>query len=161
MNDGQFIHGRSGYIKHRCLCDVCVDAHRTYQRNYGRQRRAEALADGRPFGKPRPVDDQPSEPPVIPIGPWHERAACKGKGWLFLVPSNRAQLNRGRLPERNHTAIAMCFDCPVLEQCEQWAFAHQVDPCSHHILAGLTPRQRNVKRRVLGYAMPGTPGDAA
>lgn len=139
-----------------CRCVLCKAAHTQVRRN----RRSREL-DREAGIEPPPREPYTYLPPVIPIGPWHEQAACKGEGWLFLMPNDRTQRNRGRLPDRCQTAIATCFDCPVLEQCEQWAFAHHIDPCPHHILAGLTPRQRNIRRRHLGYLMPGPTGGAA
>jgi hypothetical protein len=136
-----------------CRCVRCKEAHAQVRRN-----RRHRDKDGG-----APVIERPERVPttVIPIGPWHERAACKSKGRMFLIPADRSSQYRNLLPARNQTAIAMCFRCPVLKQCEQWAMAHQFDPCPHHILAGLTPSQRNVKRRVLGVALPGPTGGAA
>lgn len=55
---------------------------------------------------------------MISLAPtFHENAACKGRHHLFF-PSE----HEGCVPEaRAERAIAICHQCPVLEQCRQWA----------------------------------------
>lgn len=139
-----------------CRCQRCREAHAAVA--YASRQRSKLRALG--FDVPTPKRD-PLEQHTEPIGPWHERAACKGKSHLFLIPDSRGRYGRNVLTSGNERAIHVCFDCPVLEDCEQWGINQPFDPCPAHILAGLTPKQRRTKRRALGIPTPGRPGGTA
>lgn len=139
-----------------CRCPLCRDAHRQAQAESRERRRLRACG----------IDvEVPNRDPSVqytqPIGAWHERAACKGKGALYLIPDSRGRYGRNVLTAANNEAINICYDCPVLEDCERWAIWQPFDPCPAHILAGLTPKQRRTKRRTVGIPTPGNPGGTA
>lgn len=153
MNDGDIAHGRRAYIYQRCRCDVCRAAHNAYSRAYQQRRRREASTGGRPYGgrtKPEPIYVHYTVP-----GQWVDRAACRGNN-ACEIPHGYA--NSGRrwrgLPE----ARALCNGCPVLEQCRHWIIAHRIDPCPVHVVAAMTPKERNTARRDSGIKVPGNPG---
>jgi len=61
--------------------------------------------------------------------PWMRRAACRGMPTATFFPS------RG---ESSVEARAICAECPVVDDCRQWALGHD----DHGIAAGMSGRQR-------------------
>jgi WhiB family redox-sensing transcriptional regulator len=162
VRDPRITHGRKGYIYHHCRCDICVTTHRNYQREYYRKRRAEAREGGRPFHGTQPRVIADTYLGLQPCGEWSEQAACKGKKDWEIAEKAAAWREPHRQPNVVR-AIAICHTCPVLEQCRNWVLAHQLDPCPVHVVAGMTPKERNAHRRSQGIAVPGGKqrGDAA
>jgi len=151
---GGITHGRSGYIRRKCRCGICVAAQNEYQKRYHRMRTAEALAGGRPFGEQAP---RRAEPVVIYIAPgdWVEDAACAGLTVCDVPAAYRSKHHRW---PGLRAARALCDTCPVAEQCRLWVLAHERDPCPEHVVAGMTTKERNQHRRNNGIRLPGTPG---
>lgn len=152
MNDGSFRHSRSGYIA-GCRCDICREAHREYGQEYWRRRKQEADEGGRHWGRTKRV--------TIPAGSflwpgdWQKDAECAGLKTLCIPLGFKGHTDKWfGLTE----ARSVCQRCPVLEQCRTWVLAHDDDPCDWHIVAGLTPQERNGIRRRRGTAVLGNAG---
>lgn len=86
-------------------------------------------------------------------GDWAADANCRGKTHLMVMPDREKAggkskpshaalrtINRGRL---------VCDTCPVLEPCRAWAMTTP-DPAYGLMAGGLTPQERNQKRREQG-----------
>lgn len=162
MNTAGFVHGRSAYIRHACRCEICREAHRAYARDYHHRRADEAADGGRRWDRYQTRAVPNGRPVWIPWGDWGEQAACKGsQDWAIHAFALHRRDTR-RFPQVA-AAIRACETCPVLEQCRAWIFAHDIDPCTHHVVAAMTPKERNAERRRRGIKMPGTSGrgDAA
>lgn len=107
------VHGRVGYLKHRCRCRTCLVAHRKYNREWERRRKAETEDFTPPRAPevvvepcfkptpPRPVRAVVREtPPPAPIAapPQSEatgtqrvgscHAVCALTGWPCLLPAH-------------------------------------------------------------------------
>lgn len=80
-----------------------------------------------------------------PPGDWVADAACRGQATWVVPARSRHHRNALRHPQVS-AAIAACMRCPVLEQCTDWILAHADDPCTHHVVAGMTPEQRSKAR---------------
>jgi WhiB family redox-sensing transcriptional regulator len=79
------------------------------------------------------------------IGDWGLRAACKDSTRTMEMPS----LATERLPEGRRQVMlakAICWRCPVLEQCRQWALT-EPDPVPGMIAGDMTPDERKTARR--------------
>ena len=64
-------------------------------------------------------------------GAWADEAACKGMLPTFYVnPNNKTVVDR---------AVAVCFTCPVVMECQQYALANNEE---YGIWGGMTPEQR-------------------
>ena len=59
MTTKTFKHGRSGYVHHKCRCDVCSAANRQYKEEYYRANRAKVIAATRAYRLANP--DQVAE----------------------------------------------------------------------------------------------------
>lgn len=77
---------------------------------------------------------------------WFAEAACRGRTSLF-VPSVEDERKVSLEVERQRQAVAICQNCPVLDQCRQWAIESSVSPVSVGVLGGLTAQQRQRVRR--------------
>lgn len=156
MRQAGITHGRKGYIYHHCRCDICREAQNTYSKEYQRRRVEEARSGGRPFRAGRRRISVATATVWEPWGDWAELAACKGSdSWLMPVRAMHSR-NARRNPEVV-AAIAKCSTCPVLEQCRQWVMSHRDDPCKWHVVAAMTPQERNAQRRTSGMRIPGKP----
>lgn len=152
MIDNATSHGRSGYIRRKCRCTVCIAAQNDYQKRYHAMRRAEAAAGGRPFDEKTPRRAEPIVAYIEP-GDWVDRAACAGTTTCDVPQGFRGKHHRWPgLP----AARALCAACPVLGQCTAWILAHLRDPCNEHIVAGMTAQERNTERRRRGMRLPGS-----
>ena len=155
MKSPVLIHGRHAYIKHGCRCGVCVKEHRDYQREYSRQRTIEARNGGRPWN--RAVVNAVDELPILdgmPAGPWVAKAVCRGRS-EWEMSENAMRSRNTRKHANTGIAIAGCNVCPSLAECRTWVMSYRLDPCAFHVVAGMTPRQRNEERERAGIATPG------
>lgn len=141
-------HGtRYGYNK-GCKCPDCVEAYRAYGRN-AYHRRQERITLG--------LVDIVNELPVLdgmPAGPWVAKAVCRGRSeWEMSENAMRSRNTR----KHANTGIAIdgCNICPSLVECRTWVMSYRLDPCAFHVVAGMTPRQRNEERERAGIATPG------
>lgn len=162
MKNGEFVHGRGAYIRRACRCDICREAHRAYARDYHHRRADEAAEGGRRWDKYQTRATPNGLMSWIPWGEWADEAACKGSDDWAIHAFALHKRDARRFPQVVN-AIKGCEACPVLEQCTAWIFAHDIDPCSHHVVAAMTPKERNAERRRRGMRVPGNPGrgDAA
>lgn len=143
-------HGRKAYVHHGCRCTRCRDDNSAYMRDW-RQARATGERRRRWWAEP----DTTSPVRWIPPGAWVDDAACRVRNVHEVPHSYYGKWARwGGL----EAAVATCSACPVLEQCRRWVLLHRVDPCPVHIVAGMTPTERNSERRRLGISVPGSPG---
>ena len=75
---------------------------------------------------------------------WRDQAACKGQGDLFFPPPmTDPRLEVGKW-ERFAKAKAICAECPVRDECLEWALDTELP---HGIAGGLTENERNRIRR--------------
>ena len=72
--------------------------------------------------------------------PWQERAACAGEIGVLFYPPMRAEKKAVRLRREAH-AISVCQQCPVREECLQYAIDHDE---RYGIWGGLTDRERRL-----------------
>lgn len=136
-----FAHGLSGYITHGCRCDICKAQHSDYRRRYNFQRAQEALNGGRPWHSAKRTLSVPVTP-----GVWSEQAACRNSKRCDIP------LGYGRHEDRwpgMPAARALCNSCPVIEPCRNWVMAHEDDPCAWHVVAAMSPTERNQIRRLV------------
>ena len=82
------------------------------------------------------TNDVPQAP-----GSWIADAACKGQRmWYTAMQAHHSRIGvNDRKMEAE--ALAICADCPVLQQCRSWALTSP-DPAIDHVAGGMTPRQR-------------------
>lgn len=151
-------HGRHAYIRYGCRCDICKDAFNAYQRAYMAKRMEEAHNGGREWFRYNPTRSNVTLGLALDRfrfpGEWTEHAACKGSKVLDIPLGYMYHLERW---PGLQAARTMCAGCPVLEQCRNWVMSHDDDPCSHHVVAGLAPTERNSIRRVRGTPTTGRP----
>lgn len=67
---------------------------------------------------------------------WTRDAACRGATQTMTVSEKRSS------PAREAKAKAICANCPVIDQCRQWAM-QTPDPAVALVAGGLTPKERN------------------
>lgn len=140
-------HGtRYGY-KTGCRCPDCRLANRDYNRGFQNRRRGR-MATG--------LIDAASELPVLdglPAGEWVTKAVCRGRDeWEMTENAMRSRNTR----KFANTGIAVdgCLRCPSLTECRTWVMSHTIDPCGYHVVAAMTPKQRNEERVRLGMPTP-------
>jgi WhiB family redox-sensing transcriptional regulator len=73
-------------------------------------------------------------------GTWEERAACKKVGDIFVIPTTY-KLSGPQLRRKMAPALEICANCPVIEQCYEWAMS-EPDPAQYHVAGGHTPIER-------------------
>ena len=81
-----------------------------------------------------------SDVPQAP-GSWIADAACRGRRmWYTTLQAHHAHVTA---PDRamEVEALAICAQCPVLDECRAWALTSP-DPAIDHVAGGMTPRQR-------------------
>jgi hypothetical protein len=73
---------------------------------------------------------------------WQALAACQGRPDDWLAE----QVGRARVA----AAVEACQACPVLQHCRAWvldpATWQGVDPCPWHVVAAMTPAERDAAR---------------
>jgi hypothetical protein len=79
---------------------------------------------------------------------WRTRAACRGAGDMWLLRCVRGRMRPAQL---TGAAIEICMGCPVFNDCHTWITGVIAetgdDPCPSHVVAGLTPEQRQQQPR--------------
>lgn len=134
-------HGLNGYVKHGCRCDICRSQHSDYRRRYNRQRTQEVLNGGRPWLETK----RSVTIPIMP-GVWSEQAACRNSKVLDIpLGYGRHETRWPGMP----SARALCNRCPVIDSCRTWVMAHEDDPCPWHVVAAMSPSERNQIRRLV------------
>jgi hypothetical protein len=80
---------------------------------------------------------------VKDTGPeWRELAACSGREPAFRWDArNDARAMR--------EGFELCMACPSHDECRSWVLSWDLDPCPYHLVAGLSPSQRDEQRRQL------------
>ena len=124
-------HGTTSTYASGCRCADCRGASAENGRHYRARR--------------RPLN------PIItltPVGDWAHDGLCRGSGAWLLTASARRE--RGRYAREVVQVVATCQRCPVLEQCTSWVMGHDEDPCAWHVVAGMTPMERNRIRQGRG-----------
>ena len=79
---------------------------------------------------------------------WLDHAACLGHWHYFdgnTPGENARNRNRKGVSPRHEAALAICRECPVLIQCQQWALANYYDDSA--VIGGMTGYQRRRWRR--------------
>lgn len=107
-----------GYRK-GCRCQDCRTSHAAYQREW--RRRQSTTYDNLPTA------------PSMDLG-WMDRAACRHESTDLFYSGGR----------KFHRAVAICQQCPVRQQCLNYAVATEQP---QGVWGGLTPEQRNNLRR--------------
>ena len=147
-------HGtRYGY-KLGCRCLNCCDSARSYSRG-AQERRRDRMRLG--------LIDPASELPVLdglPAGEWVEKAFCCGRS-EWELSENAMRSRRTAKFETIGIALSGCRLCDVINDCRTWVMSHTIDPCSCHVVAGMTPRERNAQRETLGMSVRGPRRGAA
>jgi len=69
---------------------------------------------------------------------WHLDAACRGPNQSIFFPPVRTERRKDKRL-REQRAKEICFDCPVLEDCRDFAFTIKEQ---HGIWGGLTENER-------------------
>lgn len=109
----RYRYGPVGYDSGRgCRCDVCVTEMRARYRKWNQARR---------------------NPPPVERGPdmsWLEDAACRGVDPALFFPERGASTREAK---------AICAECPVREQCRDYALDTNQ---KHGIWGGLSERER-------------------
>lgn len=77
--------------------------------------------------------------PIYQPRGWTEHAACKGKGDLFFISRG------GNSSTQVRAAKAICAECPVLDQCREYALN---DASLEGVWAGMNDRERKKARRL-------------
>lgn len=124
-------HGTTSTYAWGCRCDDCRGAAAENGRHYRARRRAL-----------NPIVT------MTPVGDWAHDGLCRGSGAWLLTSS--ARRDRSRHSREVVQVIATCRRCPVLEQCTSWVMGHDEDPCTWHVVAGMTPKERNRARQGRG-----------
>lgn len=114
-----------------CRCDDCREAAAASSRLYRARKRAL-----------NPIIT------VTPVGDWAHDGLCRGSGAWLLTSS--ARRDRSRYSREVVQVIETCRLCPVLEDCRTWVMGHDEDPCTWHVVAGMTPKDRTRARQGRG-----------
>jgi hypothetical protein len=133
-------HGTTSMYAGGCRCDDCRGAKNNYGRDY--RARRQTL---------NPVTT------MTPAGDWVSDGLCLGSDAWLLTSSARRQ--RSRFSRELVQVIATCERCPVLEDCTSWVMGHDEDPCAWHVVAGMTPKERNRIRISRGLYVRGLRGN--
>jgi hypothetical protein len=133
-------HGTTSMYAGGCRCDDCREAAVESSRIYRARHKAM-----------NPVTT------VTPAGDWAHDGLCRGSDAWLLTSSARRQ--RSRFSRELVQVIATCERCPVLEQCHTWVMGHDEDPCTWHVVAGMTPKERNRIRISRGLYVRGLRGN--
>lgn len=84
-----------------------------------------------------------------PLGAWMQRAACKGHSdVMFAVP---IRAGHKAAADAYDAAAALCADCPVRRQCEDYYLTADCAEDSG-FAAGMTPPELRQRRRTLSAA---------
>lgn len=124
-------HGTTSTYAWGCRCDDCRGAAAASSRFYRARRRA-----------------LNPDTTVTPVGDWAHEGLCRGSSAWLLTSSARRE--RSRFSREVVEVISICRQCPVLEDCTSWVMGHDQDPCDWHVVAGMTPRERNRARQGRG-----------
>lgn len=81
-----------------------------------------------------------------PPGEWITDAACRGHNQLFALPVGSIRMGKRRIAELAQPAKDICHNCNVIEPCQTWAMTTP-DPAVDHVAGGLTPHERQQRRR--------------
>lgn len=112
-----FPHGEpKGYSHHGCRCDLCREAYSLYRADLEARR-------------PRPI--QPAEP--VRDTSWMERGDCRGMDTEIWFDT-----------ERYPAARAICANCPVRQECLDYAVAERI---GYGIWGGKSDKERRILRR--------------
>ena len=133
-------HGTTSTYASGCRCADCRGASAENGRHYRARRRAL-----------NPIIT------LTPVGDWAHDGLCRGSGAWLLTASARRE--RGRYAREVVQVVATCQRCPVLEQCTSWVMGHHEDPCAWHVVAGMTPKERNRIRISRGLYVRGLRGN--
>lgn len=85
-------------------------------------------------------------PAPQPPGAWTDHAACRGRNDLFALPVGSIRMGKRRIAELAEPAKEICHNCNVIEPCRTWAMTTP-DPAIDHVAGGLTPHERQQRRR--------------
>lgn len=133
-------HGTTSTYAWGCRCADCRGASAKNGRHYRARRRAL-----------NPIIT------LTPVGDWAHDGLCLGsQAWLLTASARR---ERGRYAREVVQVVATCQRCPVLEQCKSWVMGHDEDPCAWHVVAGMTPKERNRIRISRGLYVRGLRGN--
>jgi len=87
-------------------------------------------------------------------GPWIKQGACRGRHNVMCYAATNVIAERpGRFKAETEAAVAICINCPVLQQCRSWALTTP-DPAVDHVAGGLTPWERKNIRKQHLKALP-------
>ena len=96
--------------------------------------------------------------PIIPIGTWIDRAACKEAPSSEMVPKQWTATGDRVQPVTYEHAVARakkwCAICPVVSSCRDYGLAISSHVEDHGVYGGLTMEERN---EILGYRTRYTP----
>lgn len=150
------VHGPDSSYARGCRCDECRKENTVRQREWRETKRIYGISER----TLQSTDAKASLDKAVGFqfpGSWSDFAACRGQGERWLLDERDARRPRERLARHPRTveAIAACEVCPVLKQCRIWVLAHDLDPCPWHVVAAMTPPERNNQRRQMGRPIPG------
>lgn len=83
---------------------------------------------------------------------WRKDAACKDlptEWWFDLHPKKQGKTGRPLWTEEMKRAIAICQECPVKDECLDWALQNE----DYGIWGGTTPTQRKKLRAGTGMRL--------
>lgn len=133
-------HGTTSMYAGGCRCDDCRGAAAESSRIYRARRKAL---------NPEVV--------VVAVGDWAQDGLCLGSDAWLLTPA--ARRDRSRRSREVTQVVEECGQCPVLEDCRSWVMGHDEDPCQWHVVAGMTPKERNAIRLSRGLWVRGFRGN--
>lgn len=109
-----------------------------YCRACAREQRR-AWSERNPHGshkpKPSPTPPRPTPPPLPDHGDWRTHALCRSQDPELFFPLGKT----GPALLQTEAARAVCYRCPALEHCAQWALNTRVE---HGVWGGYDEHQR-------------------
>ena len=136
-----------------CRCTPCRNANTTRQREWRQNKRIYGVGEKTMIAlAPKPMAVMSG---FKPSGDWAHRGTCRRNGNQWILTETQVRTTNPRRFNEVARMIDACNACPVLTECRTWVLAHTIDPCPWHVVAAMTPRQRNNARRELGIPTPG------
>lgn len=84
-------------------------------------------------------------PDMTPTPGWQRRATCAGHTHLFYPPTRHHE-SEGEQHRREQAALALCHQCPVIDDCREWLAGERLQ--HECIAAGTTPTMRGRRPRM-------------